>query len=83
MRNKSQDGRVVMVKVRVRFERKDLPGFTLKSTGFLAPGRSGTAHIVAKARIAFAVPTRVTVSVSDHALHTTTVRLYAVIFALG
>jgi hypothetical protein len=83
LRNKSQDGRVVVIKVRVRFERTNQPAFALKATGYLAPGRSATARMVAKPRIAFAQRARLTVSVSDHAVHKTTVRHYAVIFALG
>lgn len=83
MRNKSQDGRVIVVKVRVTFERRDQPGFALKAISFLAPGRSATVRIMAKPRIAFAQRARLTVSVSDHARHTTTVRHYAVIFSLG
>jgi hypothetical protein len=83
LRNKSQDGRVIVVKVLVRFGRKDQPAFALKATGFVGPGRSATTRIVTKPRIAFAQRARLTVSVSDHARHTTTVRHYAVIFSLG
>jgi hypothetical protein len=83
MRNKSQDGRVVVIKIRVRFQRSDQPTIGLRATAFLGPGRTAIAHIVAKRRIPFAQRGRLTLSVSDHARHTTTVRHYAVIFSLG
>jgi len=83
MRNKSQDGHTVVVKLRVKFERSDQPTFALKAIGFLGPGGPGTFRIVSKPNVAFAQRASLTVSVSDRATRTTTVRHYAVIFALG
>lgn len=82
LRNNSQEHAIVVVKVRVKYGRRDQPPFALKSVDSVAPGSATVRWMMAKPRIAFAQRARLTVSVSDHARHTTTVRHYAVNFSL-
>jgi len=77
-------GRAVLVKLTIRYERNREAPLVLKTT---ATAKQGTVTVRDALRgggmVAFAIPARLTVSVTDRVAHVTATRQYAIIFSLG
>ncbi|HST15144.1 MAG TPA: hypothetical protein VLJ44_09875 [Gaiellaceae bacterium] len=80
----SRAGRTVLVKLTIRYKGNRQAPLVLKTTATAKQG-SVTVHDALRGggMVAFAVPARLTVSVTDRVAHVTATRQYAIIFALG
>ncbi len=77
-------GRAVLVKLTIRYKRNRQAPLVLKTTAIAKHGRVTVRDALrGGGMVLFAIPARLTVSVTDRIAHVTATQQYAVIFSLG